>query len=423
MTGRPHSDDVTPNGPYNTTSIENRLAAILPYLRERETTLRAFVNLRGEPDIRARARALDRLAPDERGALHGATLAIKEVIDVAGLRCTLGSPCYGDRVPRHNAALVDRLQAAGSVVLGTAASTEFAIAAAPPTTNPHDPTRSPGGSSSGPAAAVGAGLVDLAIGTQTIGSVIRPAAYCGIAGFKPSYGRIPIDRGIMALAPSLDHVGLLAADLDLIERAFHVLAPASATGSNNVTGLCSVSPWFALPLAAPVEQALRLARERLGTQELASRAPSMPASAADENRVATDILLYEMKQTIAPRISSSNCEISDKLRHMLATANTVDAARYRQALARQREITLDLHRMLRPGEVLLAPATVDIAPKRTAGTGAREPQRLWSLAGMPALTLPVTRHAGLPVGIQLVGRRGDDLAVLAAGRLLRRSLD
>ena len=420
MTSRPHPDDGTPHRPHDT-PIEDRLASTQPYLRERETTLHAFVDRHAEPSLRARARAMDALPTGERGALHGTTLAIKEVIDVAGLRCTLGSPCYRERVPQYNAALVDRLQAAGGVVLGTAASTEFAIAAAPPTTNPHDATRSPGGSSSGPAAAVGAGLVDLAIGTQTIGSIIRPAAYCGVAGFKPSYGRIPVDRGIMALAPSLDHVGLLAADLDLFERALYVLAPAAPLGAGELAGLCTVAPWFDRPLAAPVVEALVIARERLAAQGLACRASSLPASAADENSVATDILLYEMKQSIAPRVSSPTCKISDKLRDMLKTARAVDTARYQKARARQSEIADDLHRMLRPGEVLLAPATLDIAPKRTAGTGPREPQRLWSLAGMPALTLPVTRHAGLPVGIQLVGRRGDDATVLAAGRLLCRS--
>lgn len=400
--------------------VETRLATLSRQIRERDRTLRAFVDLRSDRDITARARDLDRLPAGQRGALHGVALAIKEIIDVAGLRCALGSARYRARMPSTNAALVDRLHAAGSVLLGTVASTEFAIAAAPPTTNPHDSSRTPGGSSSGAAASVGAGLVDLAIGTQTIGSIIRPAAYCGIIGFKPSYGLIPSGAGVMPLAPTLDHVGLLCSDMALLRTALQVLGETPQADTPDLTGLCIPAPWFTDTLSSPVRQALQIAHDSFRAQGLACREQSLPAAIADENRVTTDILLYEMARHITPRATPTGPDVSDKLRHMLDTATTIDETRYRLALQTKYQITQAVHRMLRPGEVILAPATVDIAPRRTDGTGSRAPQRLWSLCGMPALTLPVIQHTGLPVGIQLIGRQGEDLAVLAAGERLSR---
>ena len=156
-----------------------------------------------EAEVRAWTHVDRATAPSVDGPLAGLAVGVKDIVDVAGMPCERGSPIYAGRIPTRDAACVTRLREAGAAVLGKTVTTEFAAFAPPVTRNPHDTARTPGGSSSGSAAAVAAGMADIALGTQTAGSVIRPAAYCGVAGFKPTFGAVALD-GAMALAPSLD---------------------------------------------------------------------------------------------------------------------------------------------------------------------------------------------------------------------------
>ena len=196
-------------------------SACLARIDAREPTVRAFVDVQRDRAL-AEARDLDRRAAGERGPLHGVPVAVKEVFDVAGMICAWGTPIREDPVSRKDAVVVARLRAAGAVIVGTTVSTEYAVWTAGPTTNPHDPGRTPGGSSSGSAAAVAAGMVPLTIGSQTIGSVVRPAVYCGVLGMKPTKGAISTVGG-MALSAFLDHVGFLARNVDDLVVACQVL--------------------------------------------------------------------------------------------------------------------------------------------------------------------------------------------------------
>ena len=210
-------------------SAERRVYECIHRIEEREPEVHAFVHFDPEGAL-AQARTLDALAPARRGPLHGIPVAIKEVFDVKGLKCAWGTPIHANRVPGNDAWVVAALREAGAIIMGTAVSTEYALATAGPTRNPWDKSRTPGASSSGPAAAVGAGMVPVALGTQTIGSIIRPAAYCGIYGFKPSWGSID-DTGAMALSEPLDHVGILASDFSDLRRTFSILRRKPGTGS------------------------------------------------------------------------------------------------------------------------------------------------------------------------------------------------
>ena len=188
----------------------------------REPILKAFRDLNLDA-ARARAHDLDAQAPEARGPLHGLPVGVKEVFDVAGMRCEWGTPIHAGRVPERDCALVRDLKTAGAVVVGTTAATEYAMAREAATLNPFDAERTPGASSSGSAAAVGAGLVPCTLGSQTIGSGIRPASYCGVLGFKPSHGVLSNEGG-MPLSEHLDHPAILASDFDILARVFAVLA-------------------------------------------------------------------------------------------------------------------------------------------------------------------------------------------------------
>lgn len=202
-------------------TCEQLVAACLNRITEREPEVRAFVDLRAA-DALAFARELDLGTPRADQVLYGAPVAIKEVFDVKGLLCGWGTPIHAERRPASDAPAVARLKRAGAVVVGTTVSTEYAIAAAGPSTNPCDPQRSPGGSSSGSAAAVAAGMVPLALGSQSIGSIVRPATYCGVFGLKPTRGAISTLGG-MPLARELDHVGPIARHPEDLALACQVL--------------------------------------------------------------------------------------------------------------------------------------------------------------------------------------------------------
>lgn len=397
-------------------AVRERIAAVLQQIGRRDGTLRAFAEVDAEGALR-RAETLDRLPPEARGPLHGLPVAVKEVIDVAGRLCAWGSRLHAGRRPAGDAAVVQRLLQAGAVVIGITASTEYALAARAPTVHPLDPVRSPGASSSGSAAAVGAGLVPVALGTQTIGSIIRPAAYCGVVGFKPTLGRYP-PGGVLCLSDRLDAPGLLA---DAAARVAAVDAVLAGPAAGAPSGLCRIAPWFDEPMSDGVQAVLEAFHARLAGQPLPLRTARVDSDiAADEADVMDVVLTAELAWRHGAVLAAHPEAVSDKLAEMVRRGREVSDARRAWAWARQAHIAQRLDAMLRPGEIALVPATIGTAPRLEAGTGSRAPQRLWTLAGMPALTLPVGRADGLPVGVQLVARRGEDGALLQAACRLER---
>lgn len=394
-------------------SVQERIASALVRTRQRDRTLHAFVEL-DAPGAMRRAAELDALPASSRGPLHGLPVAIKEVFDAAGQLCAWGSPLHAGRRPAADAQLVRRLIDAGAVPLGMTASTEYALAAAAATVHPRDARRSPGASSSGSAAAVGAGMVPLALGTQTIGSIIRPAAYCGAVGFKPSYGRYSTD-GVLCLSRQLDHAGVIAASVAHVIAADRVLADDAGTpAAEGVPRLRVLQPWFEEEVAASVTVTLDACYQQLRAAGLALESLTIDADiAATETGLTDTLLTFELAQRHGTTLRGAPDKVSAKLMEMLVRGESVSAARFDDAVAQQAEFSRRLNAMLHPGEVALAPATIGLAPLLAEGTtGSRAPQRLWTLSGLPAITVPVGEYDGMPVGLQLIGRLGEDAGLL-----------
>lgn len=414
----PRSYDNSRNGD----TVSTRIAALLQTIAQREPRLNAFTTLCADAAL-ARADQLDRLAPAQRGSLHGLPIAVKEVIDVAGLPCAWGSAMHHDRLPDHTAPLVQALLDAGAVVVGMTASMEYAIAAAARTSHPTDTRRSPGGSSSGSAAAVGAGLVPLAMGTQTIGSIIRPAAYCGAVGYKPSHGLYSGD-GMLCLSLALDHPGLIGDRMATVIAAHQVLATPSALPTPSLTGLRFVRPWYDQRTDDAVLDRLDALRRQLVGQYPLLPDLLVPADiAAREADVTHTLLIHDLALGHGAAVRACKAQASPRLLDLVVQGEAVSSAAYQHALSQRQDMITQLHDLLGPGEIAVAPATVDVAPLRAHGTGSRAPQRLWTLAGMPTLTLPVGLSEGLPIGVQLIARQGEDALLLDTARHLETWLE
>lgn len=384
---------------------------------EIEPVLRAFRSI-DAARLRADAVVLDALPETRRGPLHGMLLAVKEVFDVAGYVCGWGTPIHDGRRPAADARAVARLRAAGALVAGITVSTEYAISRAGPTTNPFDPARTPGASSQGSAAAVGAGLVPAALGSQTIGSIIRPASYCGCIGFKPTWGVIDVG-GSMPLSGPLDHVGFLAADPKVAAALMDVLMPAMAAEPVGLPATVTVlRPWYPDGAAPAVLAALDGAAGHLRAREIAVDDGTLPDGVAAREAGLIDILLaHDMAMHHGGDFDAQGDKMSDRVRDYITRGRGMTAADYTAALAGRDKLAAALDDWIGDG-VILMPATVDVAPLLSGGTGPREPQRLWSLTGLPAMTVPVARADGLPIGVQVIARRGADRRVLAVAALL-----
>lgn len=396
--------------------VLTRIDGALQDIAARDPAIRAFCDVRADA-ARAEAASLDRLPVDRRGALHGVPVAVKEVYDVAGCRCAWGTPIHADRRPAHDCDAVSRLKAAGAVVIGTVASTEYAMARAAPTCNPHAPDRSPGASSSGSAAAVAAGFVDLALGSQTIGSGIRPAAYCGVLGLKPTHGLVDLS-GVMPLSEPLDHAAIMARDVDLLGKALAVLGRRDVTTTTLAASrIALVEPWFDEAVDARMWQCVLAAARHLADGRLATLAIPDAVVGAERECLET-ILAADMWRHHAQDERSAGARMSEALKAWLARGRQVDAGAYRHELARRARLVQAMEARVDAVDVIATVATTGVAPLRSDGTGSRAPQRLWTLLGWPALSVPVGLLDGLPVAVQLIARPHEEQRLLAAARRL-----
>ncbi|MFN0028081.1 MAG: amidase [Acidimicrobiales bacterium] len=409
--------------------LENELAVV----EARESVVRAWVQ-RIDP---TRLRAAVANAGD--GPLGGFTLGVKDIIDTEEGTTERGSPIYRGRQAGADAACVALARRAGAVVAGKTATTEFAVLTPTVTTNPHDPTRTPGGSSSGSAAAVAAGMVRVALGTQTAGSVIRPASFCGVAGFKPTYHAVPVS-GVNPFSPSLDTVGYFArtvADLAAVHLALTGMDVTAATPARSGTprvGLYRSHQWS----SADADSAAALDRAAAAWRAVGAEVVELePIGAlqhlADDAQV---IMFREGSRSLARERATHEALLSSGLRKLLAIGDTTTVARYAEA-QRAAEAGRAAFDAVMAGtgarggagsggiggfDVLLTPAVIGEAPPM-ATTGDPVFCRVWTLLGAPALTIPTStgRH-GLPVGVQLIGSRWNDPALLAAGARLEQEL-
>lgn len=393
-----------------TLTCEAVAAAHLERIAERDGALHAFAHLRPEAAL-AEARALDR-GPG-RGCLHGIPFAVKDIIDTVDLPTELGSPIHAGRRPTADAAVVALTRAAGAVLLGKAVTTEFAHVHPGPTRNPHDPARTPGGSSSGSAAAVAAGMVPFAYGTQTAGSVIRPAAYCGVVGYKPSYGDIN-PQGMHDNVRSFDTIGVMARaveDLPLV-RAACLAEPPRPLSSTEVgalrIGFCRTHRWQEADDATRAH--LERAAERLAGAGARVEEVSLPGDVAALEAAVRAVAGFEFARCMAYERFAHPDRLSRALLDgRVADGLACDHAGWRAGLATIAEHRRRLADLMREHDVLMTPSAPGEAPEGLHGTGSAVFNGLWTALHVPALTLPLfTGAAGMPIGLQLVGAMGED---------------
>jgi Asp-tRNA(Asn)/Glu-tRNA(Gln) amidotransferase A subunit family amidase len=384
-------------------SAEELVRRCLARIAEREPAVQAWEALDAEAAL-AEARRIDTLR--DRPLLCGLPVGIKDLIDTADLPTAYGSPIHRGHQPARDAECVRRLREAGAIVLGKTVTTEFAVYSPGKTRNPHDPSRTPGGSSSGSAAAVADGMVPAALGSQTAGSVIRPASYCGVIGFKPSFGLLPLE-GVHPLAPSLDTLGFFVRALDDVPVLMSVLSgsPLQIPPTRPRIGFCRTEAW---PRAAPeTQRAMEKAAKALGAREVdpgASFAGLIDAQIAIMGAEAAETLRDEPEERLSP-----------KLREFLRAGSQVTPDRLRAAREQADRCRRELDTTFEKLDALLTPAATGEAPEGLGATGDPVFSRIWTLLGGPCLSLPILKGpAGLPIGLQIVGRRGHDAELLAA---------
>ena len=398
-------------------SVSDVAASCLDRVRELDASIGAFRVVDADA-VLSRAKELDdRVA----GPLQGLVAGVKDVIDTADLPTGYGSPLFADHQPSADADVVAALRRAGALVLGKTESTEFAMFQPTRTRNPADPARTPGGSSSGSAAAVAAGLVPVALGTQTAGSVIRPAAYCGVYGFKPSKGWTST-AGIWRLSGQLDTVGLFArcaADLRLLYRALRS-GTARLPGGDGHRGsrappavaVLATEEWGACE--PEVGDALRFVAGRLSDQGFRVRDLPMPPSWRHLPAHHSTVMAVEVAQNLHARLGDRVGQISESAQAVVASGDQCSARDYLAAVEAREEARRLLAPLAVAADLVLAPSALGVAPEGLAYTGDPVMCRAWTLLGRPAANVPAYRRQdGLPVGVQLVGVAGDDLSFLA----------
>ena len=387
----------------------------------------------------SQARALDarRAEGQAIGPLHGVPIAIKDIFDTGDMPTEFGSALYRGRTPRRDAACVARLRAAGAVIMGKSVTTEFAYMTAGKTQNPHDPGRTPGGSSSGSAAAVAASMVPGAIGSQTNGSIIRPASFCGVVGFKPTHGLIP-RTGALLLSRALDHVGVFARSVEDAALLAEVMAGHDADDPDTlpqaVPPLSAVAaeepplpPRFAFARTAMWDQADPATR-RAFAELIAFLGDSitevaLPAVADHVVDLHATIMEVEMAHNLRQEYLDGRDALSPGLCQQIERGHAHRAIDYRRALDLAPRIAAAFDDIFNEYDAILTPAATGEAPKGLHSTGSPVFCTVWTYLGLPAVTLPLLQGvAGLPIGVQLVGRRDYDARLLRTARWLARRI-
>jgi amidase len=389
--------------------------ALLERVEEREPQLRAWACLEGE---RALDAARERDSRPRRSLLHGVPFGVKDIIDTVDLPTEYGSPIYRGYRPPADAACVALLRSAGAIPLGKTVTTEFALLTPSETRHPEDPESTPGGSSSGSAAAVADKMVPLALATQTAGSIIRPASFCGVVGYKPTYGLFSFS-GIRHVAESLDTLGGMARcvrDVDLLRVALAGREPIAPQGvPPAVVGLCRTPVWEKTeePMRAAVESAAR-ELEQKGVRIVEAE---LPASCNGVHEALVTVMGFEATRVFAHELIHHRDALSPGLRDLSDRGARVDASDYDHAQRLVDKCRRQVDGLLEEVHLLVTPAALGEAPRDRTQTGDFAANTLWTALHTPCVTLPRFRGPrGLPLGIQLVARRGADARLLAHAR-------
>lgn len=417
-----------------TVSAEDYVRACLERIEEVEPEIQAFATIVPDYAIE-QARSLDmlRLQGKPLGPLHGIPVAIKDIIDTEDYPTEFGSPLFAGRRPRTDAAIVSKLRAAGAVIVGKTVTTEFAYFHPGKTRNPHDTSRTPGGSSSGSAAAVAAGMVPLAIGTQTNGSIIRPASFCGVYGAKPSKGLVS-RTGILPMSKTVDVAGPFARSLSDLALLLGVIAGYDAGDSDTRPFAVPdfrafaeedfpIEPRFGF-VRTPVwdkaepdaQRAFEQLADMLGDNCIRIDLPPEYADAWDIHRT---IMIAEMAHNLGEIVDRGGVGVSEVLRKLVGEGRQVSAVAYQRALDEARQLTDSLAGYFQHCNAFITPATTGVAPQGLDATGNPVFCSMWTLSGLPSLSLPLlTGESGLPIGVQVVGAPLDDARLIRSANWL-----
>ncbi len=417
---------------------EELVGACLERIAAIEEKVGAWAHLDPEHALK-QAREADRVLQEGNtlGPLHGVPVGIKDIFDTRDMPTEDGTVLHKGRQPSEDATAVALLREAGAIILGKTVTTELAVFAPGKTRNPHDPERTPGGSSSGSAAAVAAGMIPVALGTQTNGSVIRPAAYCGVYGFKPTYGRISRHLILQQSRP-LDQVGVFARTIeDAAMIAQQIMSfdnrdpDTHLRARPSLTQLASEEP--------PLEPRLAFVKTRVwdqaetGTQKAFAELVAHLSEKIDEVELPDifndahaqhqSIMEADLARSFEPEYTTGKDKLSSILREMIERGQKVLAVDYNNAVSRIPVFNRALDRIFDWHDAILTPATTGEAPVGLESTGSPIFCTIWTLCGMPAITLPILQGSnGMPLGVQLVGSKGDDARLLRTASWLVSSL-
>ncbi|WP_102107925.1 amidase [Oceaniglobus roseus] len=412
------------------------VTAQLERIAERDPRIGAFVHLAREEALDAAALADRQMADgDELGPLHGIPFAVKDLMDVAGCPVRFGSRLHGARIAAADCTLVARLRAAGAIPLGLVATYELATvgpdtgALYPQPVNPWNAAHVTGGSSSGSAAAVAAGMVRFALGTDTGGSVRSPAAYCGVVGLKPSFGALPLDD-VMPLSPTLDHAGVIARTVGDAATAFAVLAGRDRAEPGGIAGLAlaygrgwagdDAADGALVPLLDEAASALSLCGAAVRIVDLPDYAPLEAAG--------SDLILSEGYLLHGAAIAVDPAACGPMARASLAGGADIPPGRIESARAAAADLRHLVDALLTEHAALILPTTLTPAPPFAAfqpGKPLWTPMRTipFNLTGHPAISVPMGFAGGLPLGLQIVGRHGDEATVLSIAAAFEAATD
>ncbi|MEE4238915.1 MAG: amidase [Anderseniella sp.] len=406
--------------------IEGVLADCRSAVEAREAEIKAFRFLDWGL-VESQRRELHRVPAERHGPLFGVPVAVKDIFDTADMPTSYGSDIYAGHRPSADAACVARLRAAGAIIAGKTVTTEFAFWHAGPTRNPHDTSRTPGGSSSGSCAGLAAGMFPLALGSQTAASTMRPAAFCGITGYKPS--RHWISRaGVKALAGStLDAVGVFGRCVDDVALLAQVMAGIEMEDDGN----SSLHP----PVIATWQGREWRDAEAYATSAVLDAADRLASAGANVFKVtpASDFdRLIDLQKLIMAREAACDLAwehlyrrdmLSDTLTDFLDEGAAISAAGYQSALASVDDCKSRIDQLFGDADILAAPSAPGEAPLHETGTGNPDMSRAWTLLDLPSLTIPAgTGPSGLPLGLQLAARPGHDETLLGAARWIESKL-
>lgn len=407
----------------------DRLAEFENLYSQKEARIHAFIPEQNRFErLRGEAKKLQRKYPDaeKRPPLYGLLLGVKDIFHVDGFSMQAGSYLPDRELRGKEAVSVSKLKEAGMLVAGKTVTTEFAYFAPGPTRNPHNTEHTPGGSSSGSAAAVAAGLADLALGTQTIGSIIRPASFCGVVGFKPGYGRIST-AGVIPLAPALDHIGLFSHYVALISRALPILlsewkpiTPAKTKPILTIAAGEYLDHADGEMLAHFKETVQRL---KAAGYQVIEKAPFKDfTSVIDRHNL---ILAAQAAQIHTAWFAEYRHLYHRKTAELIEKGQKITDALLAQALIEARQFSLDLSTLMdiHGIDAWISPAARGAAPRGLASTGDPVMNLPWTQAGFPTLSLPSGTNAkGLPLGLQIAADFNRDEDLLSWGTEIEKTL-